>query len=55
MKVSFKKFFEIIAKDEYGITAVEYAILGSGIVLAIGAAVNALGTRISGKIGSILT
>jgi pilus assembly protein Flp/PilA len=36
-------------KDESGATAIEYALIASGIAVAIIVAVNALGTAISDK------
>ncbi|MGN6285907.1 MAG: Flp family type IVb pilin [Afipia sp.] len=40
-------------KDESGATAIEYALIAAGIALAIIAAVNGLGTTLSGKFTSI--
>ena len=42
-------------KDESGATAIEYALIASGIGIAIIAAVNSLGTAISTKFGAIST
>lgn len=42
-------------KDESGATAIEYALIASGIAVAIIAAVNSLGTKISTKFTSIST
>jgi pilus assembly protein Flp/PilA len=42
-------------KDESGATAIEYALIASGIAVAIIAAVNSLGTKISGRFTSIST
>jgi pilus assembly protein Flp/PilA len=40
-------------KDESGATAIEYGLIAAGISLAIIAAVNGLGTKLSGTFGSI--
>lgn len=42
-------------KDESGATAIEYALIAAGIALAIIAAVNGLGSTLSGKFTSIDT
>ncbi len=42
-------------KDESGATAIEYALIAAGIALAIIAAVNTLGTTLSGKFTAITT
>jgi pilus assembly protein Flp/PilA len=42
-------------KDESGATAIEYGLIAAGISLAIIAAVNTLGTTLSGKFTSIST
>ena len=42
-------------RNESGATAIEYALIASGIAIAIIAAVNGLGTKISGKFGAIST
>jgi pilus assembly protein Flp/PilA len=42
-------------KDESGATAIEYGLIAAGISLAIIAAVNGLGTNLSGKFTSINT
>lgn len=39
--------------DESGATAIEYGLIAAGISLAIIAAVNGLGTKLSGKFTSI--
>lgn len=41
--------------DQSGATAIEYALIASGIGVAIIAAVNGLGTKISTKFTSIST
>ncbi len=48
-----KNLFACFMKDESGATAIEYALVASGIALAIITAVNALGTGISGKFTTI--
>lgn len=42
-------------KDESGATAIEYGLIAAGISLAIIAAVNTLGTSLSGKFTAINT
>ena len=42
-------------KDESGATAIEYGLIAAGISLAIIAAVNTLGTNLSGKFTAIST
>jgi pilus assembly protein Flp/PilA len=42
-------------KNESGATAIEYGLIAAGISLAIIAAVNGLGTNLSGKFTSINT
>jgi pilus assembly protein Flp/PilA len=43
------------AKDESGSTAIEYALIASGIALAIIAAVNSLGGKLNTIFGNIST
>ncbi|WP_271609455.1 Flp family type IVb pilin [Bradyrhizobium sp. CCBAU 21359] len=40
-------------RDESGATAIEYGLIAAGISLAIIAAVNGLGTKLSTKFASI--
>jgi pilus assembly protein Flp/PilA len=49
MKALLLKF----VRDESGATAIEYGLIAAGISLAIIAAVNGLGTSLSGKFDSI--
>jgi pilus assembly protein Flp/PilA len=49
MKALLLKF----VRDESGATAIEYGLIAAGIALAIIAAVNGLGTSLSGKFDSI--
>lgn len=42
-------------KDESGATAIEYGLIATGIAIAIIAAVNGVGTALSGKFGTIST
>jgi len=49
------QLFRRFLLDESGATAVEYGLIASGIALAIIAAVNGLGTKISGKFTAIST
>ena len=50
-----KKLIAHFVKDELGATAIEYGLIAAGISLAIIAAVNGLGTTLSGKFTSIQT
>lgn len=43
-----------IMTDRKGVTAAEYAVLATGIVLVVGIAAGLLGTRLSGIFGTIL-
>ena len=49
MKALVQKFL----RNESGATAIEYGLIAAGISLAIIAAVNGLGTNLSGKFTSI--
>ena len=42
-----------LARDESAATAIEYAIIASGIAVAIVTAVSALGTATSGMFGTV--
>ncbi len=42
-------------KDESGATAIEYGLIAAGIALAIIAAVNGVGSALSGKFNTIST
>lgn len=48
-----KNLIARFVKDESGATAIEYGLIAAGISLAIIAAVNTLGTNLSGKFTSI--
>jgi pilus assembly protein Flp/PilA len=48
-----KNLFARFVKNESGATAIEYGLIAAGISLAIIAAVNGLGTSLSGKFTSI--
>lgn len=50
-----KNLFARFVKDESGATAIEYGLIAAGISLAIIAAVNGLGTTLSGKFQAINT
>ena len=50
-----KNLIARFAKDESGATAIEYGLIAAGISLAIIAAVNGLGTKLSSTFGSINT
>jgi pilus assembly protein Flp/PilA len=49
------KLLSRFAKDESGATAIEYGLIAAGISLAIIAAVNGLGTKLSSKFSDIST
>jgi pilus assembly protein Flp/PilA len=42
-------------KDESGATAIEYALIATGIAIAIIAAVNGVGTKLKTNFGTIST
>lgn len=48
-----KNLIARFVKNESGATAIEYGLIAAGISLAIIAAVNGLGTSLSGKFTSI--
>ena len=50
-----KNLLARFVKDESGATAIEYALIAAGIGIAIITAVNALGSSISSKFGTIKT
>jgi pilus assembly protein Flp/PilA len=50
-----KNLIARFVKDESGATAIEYGLIAAGISLAIIAAVNGLGSNLSGKFTSIST
>jgi pilus assembly protein Flp/PilA len=50
-----KNLFARFVKDESGATAIEYGLIAAGISLAIIAAVNGLGSTLSGKFTTIAT
>jgi pilus assembly protein Flp/PilA len=50
-----KNLIARFVKDESGATAIEYGLIAAGISLAIIAAVNGLGSNLSGKFTSINT
>ena len=50
-----KNLIARFVKDESGAAAIEYGLIAAGIALAIIAAVNSLGTTISGKFTAIST
>jgi pilus assembly protein Flp/PilA len=51
MKAFFVRFF----KDDSGATAIEYGLIATGIAIAIIAAVNGVGTSLSGTFSTIST
>jgi pilus assembly protein Flp/PilA len=51
MRRLLKRFFD----DECGATAIEYCLIAMGISIVIVAAVNGVGTALSGKFGTIST
>jgi pilus assembly protein Flp/PilA len=51
------KFVSDFLRDESGATAIEYALIATGISITIVAAVNSIGTTVSGQfttVGSLL-
>jgi pilus assembly protein Flp/PilA len=48
-----KNLLARFVKDQSGATAIEYGLIAAGISLAIIAAVNGLGSSLSGKFSSI--
>ena len=42
-------------KEEDGLSAVEYAVVGAVLIAALVGAFQALGTRVSGKVNTIAT
>jgi len=50
-----KKILKEFIADESGATAIEYALIATGIALAIIAAVNGVGTALKTKFGVIST
>ena len=54
MKNKLRTFFARLVDEAQGLTAVEYAVLGGGIVAVVVTAANSLGTRIASGLGSIL-
>jgi pilus assembly protein Flp/PilA len=58
MELPMTKLIARFVKDESGATAIEYGLIASGIALAVIAAVNGTGTKLTGtfdKITSSLT
>jgi pilus assembly protein Flp/PilA len=58
MELLMAKLIARFVKDESGATAIEYGLIASGIALAVIAAVNGTGTKLTGtfdKITSSLT
>jgi pilus assembly protein Flp/PilA len=53
--VIMRKLLKEFVVDESGATAIEYGLIAAGIALAIVAAVNGLGTKLSTKFTSIST
>jgi pilus assembly protein Flp/PilA len=49
------KLVSRFVKDESGATAIEYALIAAGIAIAIIAAVNGVGTALTGKFNAIST
>ncbi|OQW57402.1 MAG: pilus assembly protein [Proteobacteria bacterium SG_bin9] len=49
------KLIKAFVADESGATAIEYALLASGIALFIISGVNSVGTKINSKFASIQT
>jgi len=53
MELVMKNLVARFVKDESGATAIEYGLIAAGISLAIIAAVNGLGSALSGKFSAI--
>jgi pilus assembly protein Flp/PilA len=53
MELIMKNLVSRFVKDESGATAIEYGLIAAGISLAIIAAVNTLGTKLSGTFTSV--
>jgi pilus assembly protein Flp/PilA len=51
--VALKRYFLDFLSDTSGATAIEYALIASGIALAIIAVVNGLGTNLNGMFTSV--
>lgn len=49
------KFISRFLKDESGATAIEYGLIAAGIAVVIIAAVNAVGTNLSGTLTKAAT
>lgn len=49
------KFLVRVARDEEGLTAVEYAVLGGLIVTALGAAASAFSADLLAAFGGLIT
>jgi pilus assembly protein Flp/PilA len=50
-----KKLIVSFLKNETGATAIEYGLIATGIAIAIIAAVNGVGTALSGTFGTVST
>jgi pilus assembly protein Flp/PilA len=50
-----KNLLSRFVKDESGATAIEYGLIATGIAIAIIAAVNGVGTKLSGTFSTIST
>jgi len=50
-----KKLIASFLKNESGATAIEYGLIATGIAIAIIAAVNGLGTALSGTFSTVST
>jgi len=54
-RVTMKKLIASFLKNESGATAIEYGLIATGIAIAIIAAVNGLGTALSGTFSTVST
>jgi pilus assembly protein Flp/PilA len=50
-----KRLFVRFAKDESGVTAIEYGLIAAGISIAILAAVTLIGTQLNALFGTVAT
>ena len=53
--ITMKKYLKDFIADESGATAIEYGLIAAGIALAIIAAVQGVGTKLSTNFGKVST
>ena len=54
MKSSIKKFMKLFVADEHGLTAIEYAVLGSAIAVGMASVSTTFLTRLTTKFTNII-